>query len=97
MNREAGSDLLRQTQKEGKRSREGLVFFGGERREKERRGEKGGRHTAEGGHLVHLQVYSYSTMLSVILGIAPQDVFVDLLGVFLFLFLFMLLVPSPLH
>ena len=48
---------------------------------------------------MHLQVYSYSTMLSVILGIAPPDVFVDLLGVFLFLFLFlfMLLVPSPLH
>ena len=31
---------------------------------------------------MHLQVYSYSTMLSVILGIAPQDVFVDLFGLF---------------
>ena len=44
--------------------------------------ERGGRHRTEGGHLVHLQVYSYSTMLSVILGIAPQDVFVDLFGLF---------------
>ena len=34
-------------------------------------GKKKGRHRAKGGHLVHLQVYSYSTMLSVILGIAP--------------------------
>ena len=42
---------------------------------------------------MHLQVYSYLTILSVILSITPQDAFVDLLDVFPL----MLLVLSPLH